>query len=589
MDGYSSGHPAASDADAVSIAATYLVEELAAGPDFVRTDSAADLADRLAADVGAARFAAFAEGLEQEADLLDRHALARDWVAGYVRADESRHTWVYDIDDAAADLACGADGPPRRLVTGAQAVDVDGLVADHPRIDDATLTVRIDALAAGAGMHHRRMRERWPAYLAARRAVVDAAAAEIRLDEHRPQVMDGFVRNTLIDEALLPLFGGNLARQCGTVDATDLARQGLLVVVSPPGYGKTTLMEWLADRLGMLIVKVNGPALGTDTVSLDPADAPNATARAEVEKINLACRLGRNVMLYVDDIQHTSPVLLSRFIPLADATRRIEGVVDGVPHTFDLRGKRFCVVMAGNPYTTGGGRFEMPDMLVNRSDVFNLGDVSETHGAAFAASYLENSTTANPSLAPFASRLLDDLPDVARMAAGELPVDSANLSHNWDAADLDAAVRTVGHLARARDVLLQVNSAYIASASTTDRDRPAPAFLLQGSYRNMARIASRVVPVMTETELDQVVDEHYGAESQTLTDRAEVNLLAYRDLTGGLDGEDEARWNDLLAAHRARQAAADPAAAIVEAIGRLTTAVEGGVAATWPPPDTDGS
>jgi hypothetical protein len=42
-------------------------------------------------------------------------------------------------------------------------------------------------------------------------------------------------------------------------------------------------MEWIADRLGVLIVKVNGPALGQDTTSLDPADAPNATARAEVE------------------------------------------------------------------------------------------------------------------------------------------------------------------------------------------------------------------------------------------------------------------------------------------------------------------
>ncbi len=129
--------------------------------------------------------------------------------------------------------------------------------------------------------------------------------------------------------------------------------------------------------------------------------------------------MGRNVMLYLDDIQHTSPVLLSRFIPLADATRRIEGVVDGVPTTFDLRGKRFCVVMAGNPYTTGGGRFEMPDMLVNRSDVFNLGDVSGEHGEAFARSYIENSLTACPSVAPHASKLLDDLGAVLQMAVGE--------------------------------------------------------------------------------------------------------------------------------------------------------------------------
>jgi hypothetical protein len=77
--------------------------------------------------------------------------------------------------------------------------------------------------------------------------------------------------------------------------------------VSPPGYGKTTLMEYVASRLGLVFVKVNGPALGHDVVSIDPAEAPNATARQEVEKINLALEMGNNVMLYLDDIQHTSP------------------------------------------------------------------------------------------------------------------------------------------------------------------------------------------------------------------------------------------------------------------------------------------
>ena len=46
-------------------------------------------------------------------------------------------------------------------------------------------------------------------------------AGHVRLDEHRPKVMAGFVRNTLIDDALLPLFGPNLARQLGTVDVTS--------------------------------------------------------------------------------------------------------------------------------------------------------------------------------------------------------------------------------------------------------------------------------------------------------------------------------------------------------------------------------
>ena len=39
--------------------------------------------------------------------------------------------------------------------------------------------------------------------------------------------------------------------------------------------------------------------------------------------------MGNNVICYVDDIQHTSAEFLQKFISLTDATRRIEGVVDG--------------------------------------------------------------------------------------------------------------------------------------------------------------------------------------------------------------------------------------------------------------------
>ena len=49
------------------------------------------------------------------------------------------------------------------------------------------------------------------------------------------------------------------------------------------------------------------------------------------------------MLLYLDDIQHTSPELLQKFISLCDAQRRMEGVWDGEARTFDLRGKRFAV------------------------------------------------------------------------------------------------------------------------------------------------------------------------------------------------------------------------------------------------------
>ncbi|BAN01840.1 DNA repair ATPase [Ilumatobacter coccineus] len=552
-------------------AADYLVAELASGGTVIASSTATALVDELRNDLGAEGVAELDVALAAEPDPIERFVLASDWLSAYVAADESRADKAFDIAEGAAMLST-PDLAVRRVTHGG-ALTVSGLVADHPRIVDGQLVTRTDELAEGAGALFAEMQTRWPAYSAARKRVVDVQSERVKLAEHRPRVMAGFVRNTLIDTALLPLFGPNLGRQLGTVDPTDVARQGLLVVVSPPGYGKTTLMEWIADRLGLLIVKVNGPALGHDTTSLDPADAPNAAAKAEVEKINLAFRMGRNVMLYLDDIQHTSPVLLSRFIPLADATRRIEGVADGEATTFDLRGKRFCVVMAGNPYTTGGGRFEMPDMLVNRSDVFNLGDVSGEHGEAFARSYIENSLTACPTIAPHASKLLDDLAPVLDMASGRRPVDSTGLQHAWDGAELDATVRSVAMLQRAQNVLLKVNAAYIASAATSDDDRTAPPFLLQGSYRNMARIAGRIVPVMTPDELDAVVDDHYNSEAQTLTDRAEQNTLAYKALTGRMTDSETERWDEILERARARAEAADGVGRVVGALDRLTGAV----------------
>lgn len=249
---------------------------------------------------------------------------------------------------------------------------------------------------------------------------MNAERARLRLDDHRPRVMSAFVRNRLLDEVYLPLIGDSLAKQLGTADAdrrTD--SQGLLLLVSPPGYGKTTLMEYVADRLGLVLVKISGPNLGYDVTSLDPSQARTATARQEIEKINFALESGNNTLLYLDDIQHTSPELLQKFIPLCDATRRIEGVRDGEPLSHDLRGKRFAVCMAGNPYTESGERFRIPDMLANRADVWNLGEVLSGREDVFALSFVENALTANPVLAP----LMRPLP------RGPCPVRAPGLQH----------------------------------------------------------------------------------------------------------------------------------------------------------------
>lgn len=552
--------------------AAYLFEELTGGPaGFVVGASIRAFLDAFHRAVGPGAYADDLAALGD--DLAARKQLVEGWLTPYAEASGAAPT-DGDLAEAVAVELCpeleryGCDAPLTERV--------EGLLGDHPRIGGGgTLTVRIDELLARTGEFRSHAVPAFRAYQRLRTSLVAAERGRLRLDDHRPRVMSAFVRNRLLDEVYLPLIGDSLAKQLGTADAdrrTD--SQGLLLLVSPPGYGKTTLMEYVADRLGMVLVKISGPNLGHDVTSLDPAQAPSATARQEIEKINFALEAGNNTLLYLDDIQHTSPELLQKFIPLCDATRRIEGVRDGEPRSYDLRGKRFAVCMAGNPYTESGEQFRIPDMLANRADVWNLGEVLSGRDDVFALSFVENALTANPVLAPLAARSRDDLALLVRLAGGGDPAARAeHLEHPYSAVELDAVLAVLRHLLTARDTVLAVNAAYIASAAQTDATRTEPPFRLQGSYRNMNKIAERIVPVMNDAELSAVVDDHYAGEAQTLTTGAEANLLKLAALRGTLTAEQAERWAAITASYVRTQALGgpdgDPMTRAVAALGLL--------------------
>ncbi|MCD9903693.1 DNA repair ATPase [Streptomyces sp. MT29] len=537
--------------------AAYLFEELTGGPSgFVVGASVRAFLDAFHRAAGPDVYADDLAALGD--DLAARKQLVEGWLTPYAEASGAAPT-DGDLAEAVAVELCpeleryGCDAPLTERV--------EGLLGDHPRIGGGgALTVRIDELLARTGKFRTNAVPAFRAYQRLRTSLVAAERVRLRLDDHRPRVMSAFVRNRLLDEVYLPLIGDSLAKQLGTADAdrrTD--SQGLLLLVSPPGYGKTTLMEYVADRLGMVLIKISGPNLGHAVTSLDPAQAPSATARQEIEKINFALEAGNNTLLYLDDIQHTSPELLQKFIPLCDATRRIEGVRDGEPRSYDLRGKRFAVCMAGNPYTESGEQFRIPDMLANRADVWNLGEVLSGRDDVFALSFVENALTANPVLAPLAARSREDLALLVRLAGGGDPAARAeHLEHPYSAVELDAVLAVLRHLLTARDTVLAVNAAYIASAAQTDATRTEPPFRLQGSYRNMNKIAERIVPVMNDAELSAVVDDHYAGEAQTLTTGAEANLLKLAALRGTLTAEQAERWAAITASYVRTQALGGP-------------------------------
>jgi hypothetical protein len=311
--------------------------------------------------------------------------------------------------------------------------------------------------------------------------------------------------------------------------------------------------------------------------SVDPSSAPNATARQEIEKISFALEMGSNVLLYLDDIQHTSPELLQKFISLCDAQRRMEGVWEGRTRTYDLRGKRFAVCMAGNPYTESGKRFRVPDMLTNRADVWNLGDVLSGRDELFALSYIENSLTANPVLAPLSTRDPADVSLLVRLARGDDAVRPDALSHPYPAVELEQIRTVLRKLLRVQEVVLAVNRAYIESAGQDEASRTEPPFLLQGSYRNMNKLAERIVPVMNDDELEALIDDHYVGEAQALAGGAEANLLRLAALRGRMTPAQATRWEAVKAGYLRSKALGgagdDPASRAVGALGLVADRV----------------
>lgn len=565
------------------LAGEYLFEELCEGTSgFVTSAGARALLDKFRLALGGGQAGAgkaFRDDLRAlEGNLAARHQLVSAWLESFLdSAGEDVARLAPDCTEAVAVELCGTD--LTRYESAAElTATVEGMLGSHPRIVGRRLELRLDEILARTREFRLNQVPAFRAYQRARNELVAAERDRLRLDEYKPKVMSGFVRNRLLDEVYLPLIGDNLAKQLGAVgDAKRTDQSGLLLLISPPGYGKTTLMEYVASRLGLVFVKVNGPALGHGVTSVDPADAPNATARQEVEKISFALEQGNNVLLYLDDIQHTSPELLQKFISLCDSQRRMEGVWEGRTRTYDLRGKRFAVCMAGNPYTESGQRFRVPDMLANRADVWNLGDVLSGRDDLFAMSYVENALSSNPVLAPLIGGERGDLELLLRLADGDETARPDQLTHPFSAVELEQVLAVLRKALRVQRVVLANNQAYIASAAQTEESRTEPQFQLQGSYRNMNKLTERIVPAMNDAELEAVIDDHYLGEAQTLTTGAEANLLKLAQLRGRMTPEQERRWAEVQAGFRRAQAlggsADDPMSRAVGAVGLLADRV----------------
>ncbi len=468
--------------------------------------------------------------------------IATEWVSSFVKlSHEKSEDYIYEI----VCLFLYEDKSVQNIVNVGTEEIIKDLLGSHSSIKNQEFIFDYHQFVAKLVHFSKIEIPGFKKYKKEKHDVTEELKEGLKLDEFSPRVLTSFVRNQLIDQVYLPLFGDNLSKQLGSVGSNKRTdRMGMLLLISPPGYGKTTLMEYLANRLGFVFMKINGPAIGHDVTSVDPMSATNIAAREELKKLNLAFEMGNNVMLYLDDIQHCNPEFLQKFISLADGTRKIEGVYNGQPKTYDFRDKKFCVIMAGNPYTESGDKFQIPDMLANRADIYNLGDIIGDTESLFKMSLIENSLTSNPILSQVSNTNFDDIYQLVKI------VETGNregieLKGNYTKQELNDYLSVLEKVIIIRDRVMKVNAAYIKSAAMEDQNRTEPNFKLQGSYRDMNKLVTKVVPIMNNNELEVLLLSHYENESQTLTSAAESNLLKYKELGDLLSADEKLRWESI--------------------------------------------
>ncbi|MBD8490642.1 DNA repair ATPase [Echinicola sp. CAU 1574] len=522
--------------------AHYLFDELQSDDHFALSSSAAKIVEGFKQMLVKEKAQdQFHHNLEKLVSLSSKVKLYRQWLKAFVKVSQGTDDLEY-IDEAVCVLLL-QEGK-RNLISASPFAKIQGLKGEHNTINHGEMNFNYHDFSALLDHFVNQEVVAFNAYRKAKHQVTEELKDQLKLEEFKPRVLTSFVRNKLIDQVYFPLFGENLAKQLGSVgDNKRTDRMGMLLLISPPGYGKTTLMEYISNRLGLVFMKINGPAIGHEVTSVDPASATNSAAREELKKLNLAFEMGNNVMLYLDDIQHCNPEFLQKFISLSDGTRKIEGVFNGKPKTYDLRGKKFCVIMAGNPYTESGEKFKIPDMLANRADIYNLGDIIGDTASLFKLSLIENALTSNAVLHQLSSKNFEDVYTLINRVENNAENGELKGNHTTqEVQDYEAVLRKVLNI---RNTVLKVNETYIKSAGMEDEYRTEPSFKLQGSYRDMNKLVAKVVPIMNEAELDGLLLSHYENESQTLTAAAEANLLKYKELRGMLSSEEEERWKSI--------------------------------------------
>ena len=274
----------------IPVAAEYLCKEIMKGEDFAVSLEAKKIYDEFMSylrDKDAIDEFQLSLKNSQE-DIEGLFYLVKEWVNAYwmdvvddnrVFKDLNKEELAAIFDEVIV-LLIEDSSNLGRVINIATKITVTGLVESHRIITQGEYVLSYTQFMQKLNYYSTVVVNDYIKFQTIKKELIAQFKKELHLDDFKPRVLTSFVRNKLIDKVYLPLIGDNLAKQMGVVGEnkrTDL--MGMLLLVSPPGYGKTTLIEYIASRLGITLVKINGPSLGNDVTSLDPEKANNTGAK----------------------------------------------------------------------------------------------------------------------------------------------------------------------------------------------------------------------------------------------------------------------------------------------------------------------
>jgi len=534
------------DQAVIENAAAYLLEELKQTPlSFTTSAQAMQLARDFWRDLDArGHYHQFEEQL-RALPAPEQWQLILAWLSGYT--GQAPHSLL-----EASVLFLTGDRIEREVCSATTTVNIQGLLGRHPRIQNRNLLFQLDEFLERL---HRFITLEVPnfhAYQNIRQRIIEREQQRLRLTELPPPVLTTFVRNQLIDEVYLPLIGKNFAKQMSTFTRA-------LLLIAPSGYGKTTLMAYIAQQLGLSFVSIDCALLGKSTTHLTTHS--DVVGQQELEKLNFAFALGHNVLLYLNGIEHCHPEFLQKFVSLS-RQRQIEGVWQAQARHYDLRGKRFILVMAAHSTTV-----QLPASLRPYLDSYHLTELIQSHESLFALSYLENALAVHPQLSYLMTWMPAERVQLIRYVQGEA---IAHDSFQMPEAILAECCSLLEKLIQVGAVLLKINQHYLNSANQDQQYRLEPAFKLSGSYHNMNQIAPQIAALMTPEEVDQLIFAHYAHQAHTLLNY-EINILKLKEIMDILTPEQAHRWAEIKSTFRRLQTLGegDPVTQLIRQISVL--------------------